>query len=100
MPDESLAGLDGTIRPEFLWAALDCPGYFATPLAGRMALLGEMATAVSRPVRPGEACVVLGWRRHSQGRKHYSGTAIFNRDGELVARASATWIELKPPPGD
>jgi hypothetical protein len=99
IPDQSLAGPDGTIRPEFLWAALDCPGYFATPLAGRMALLGEMATAVSRPVSPGEACVVLGWRRHSEGRKHYSGTAIFNRDGELVARASATWIELKRPPG-
>jgi hypothetical protein len=99
IPDQSLAGPDGTIRPEFLWAALDCPGYFATPLAGRMALLGEMATAVSRPVSPGEACVVLGWRRHSDGRKHYSGTAIFNRDGELVARASATWIELKRPPG-
>jgi hypothetical protein len=100
MPDKSLAGPDGMVRPEFLWAALDCPGYFATPLAGRMALLGELATAISRPVRPGEPCVVLGWRRHAEGRKHFTGTAVFGPDGELIARAAATWIELKSGPGD
>lgn len=94
IPDGTLAGHDGFIRPEFLWAALDCPGYFATPMAGRMALLGELAAAIDRRVRPGEPCVVLGWERHSSGRKHHAGTAIFGRDGELVARASATWIEL------
>jgi hypothetical protein len=95
VPDGSLAGPDGAIRPEFLWAALDCPGYFATPAAGRLALLGELAAAIERPVRPGEPCVVTGWQRHSDGRKHHVGTAIFDRAGERVARASATWIELK-----
>jgi hypothetical protein len=100
MPDESLAGPDGMVRPEFLWAALDCPGYFATPLAGRMALLGELAAAISRPVRVGEPCVVLGWRRHAEGRKHFVGTAVFGPGGELLARAAATWIELKSGPDD
>jgi hypothetical protein len=95
IPDQSLAGPDGTIAPEFLWAALDCPGGFATPVAGRTVVLGEMVAAIERRVRPGDACVVLGWPLHSEGRKHYVGTAIFKPDGEVVARSRATWFELK-----
>jgi len=93
VPDGSLADARGAIRPEFLWAALDCPGYFATPLAGRVALLGELAVRIDDGVEPGEPCVVTGWLRHSEGRKHLVGTALFGRDGRLVAHGSATWIE-------
>jgi len=32
-PDPALAGEDGTIRSEFVWAALDCPTAFACKLA-------------------------------------------------------------------
>ncbi|KPJ82155.1 MAG: hypothetical protein AMJ58_02425 [Gammaproteobacteria bacterium SG8_30] len=95
IPDGTLAGQDRRIRPEFLWAALDCPGYFATPLAGRLALLGELAVRIEDGVEAGEPCVVSGWLRHSDGRKHLVGTALFGRDGRLVARAAATWIELR-----
>ena len=95
IPDGTLADESGSVRPEFLWAALDCPGYFATPLAGRRALLGELAVRVEDGVRAGEPCVVSGWLRYSEGRKHLVGTALFGRDGRLVARAAATWIELR-----
>jgi len=95
IPDGTLAGEGGRIRPEFLWASLDCPGYFATPLAGRLALLGELAARIEDGVEAGEPCVVSGWLRHSEGRKHFVGTALFGRDGRLVARAAATWIELR-----
>jgi len=95
IPDGTLAGPDGAISPEFLWAALDCPGCFATPMAGRLALLGELAARIERPLRPGEPCVVTGWERHTEGRKHFAGTAIFGPDGDLVARAAATWIAMK-----
>jgi len=95
VPDGSLADDDGFVLPEFLWAALDCPGFFAIPNAGRTGLLGELAARLERPVRAGEPCVVLGWHRYSEGRKHFVGTAIFGKDGGLAARARATWIELK-----
>jgi hypothetical protein len=93
VPDASLADAGGRVRPEFLWAALDCPGYFATPMAGRVALLGEMAAHIERPLAAGESCMVLGWERRAEGRKHFAGTAIIGHEGELIARAQATWIE-------
>lgn len=93
LPDGSLADECGHVRPEFLWAALDCPGYFATPLAGRVGLLGEMAVRISGKLVPGEPCVVIGWLRHSEGRKHHVGTALFGRGGERVAWSRGLWIE-------
>jgi hypothetical protein len=93
LPDPSLAGPDGKLRPEFMWAALDCPGFFASGAAARGALLGLYAARVDRCVRVGEACVVIGWSLGHDGRKHYTGTAIFDEAGELCGRATATWIE-------
>jgi hypothetical protein len=36
---------------------------------------------------------VIGWALGHDGRKHYTGTAIFDGFGELCGRAIATWIE-------
>lgn len=94
-PDASLADASGLVRPEFLWSALDCPGFFAAPLGGALALLGELAARVERPLEAGERCVVIGWPVASEGRKHRTGTAVFGPEGELVARAEATWVALK-----
>jgi hypothetical protein len=58
----------------------------------RPMLLGEMQAHVDRRVHVGETCRVIGWRIAAEGRKHYCGTAIFDDDGELCARAHATWI--------
>ena len=93
LPADNLDGGDGKVSVEFHWAALDCPGYFAlgTP---RVMLLGEMQAHVDRRVHVGEACTVIGWKLGAEGRKHYSGTAIFDEDGELCARARSTWIDL------
>ncbi|MGH8135685.1 MAG: hypothetical protein ACRER4_04985 [Steroidobacteraceae bacterium] len=95
LPDASLAGADGKILAEFMWAALDCPGFFATGLAARGPLLGEFTARIDRRVHANEACVVTGWAIGHKGRKHYTGTAVFDDSGELCARATATWIELK-----
>lgn len=94
-PDASLTDDAGRVRPEFLWSALDCPGFFAAPLGGALALLGELAARIERPLRAGEPCVVTGWPVSSEGRKHRTGTAVFGPEGELVARAEATWVALK-----
>jgi hypothetical protein len=93
LPADALDGGDGKVAVEFHWAALDCPGYFAVSGGRRMMLLGEMQAHVDRRVHVGESCTVIGWRIGAAGRRHEAGTAIFDEDGELCARARATWIE-------
>ncbi len=97
IPDPSLAGPDGKVLPEFMWAALDCPGFFASGGAASGALLGLYAARIDRCVHISEACVVIGWPLGHDGRKHYTGTAIFDGAGELCGRATATWIEPRQP---
>ncbi|MDY0066064.1 MAG: hypothetical protein RBS02_06755 [Steroidobacteraceae bacterium] len=101
LPDRSLDDGRGKVRPEFIWAALDCPGYFASP-APAPALLGELAVHVDRPVHVDEPCVIVGWPITVEGRKHRVGSALFDEDGERCALAVATWIGLRdvsaPPP--
>lgn len=93
LPDASLAGLDGKVAPEFLSAALDCPGFFALADSPRAAwLLGEFTAHVDRSVHVDEPCVVIGWKLSSEGRKHAVGTALFDEDGELAAYARGVWI--------
>jgi hypothetical protein len=93
VPDASLEGGDGKVRPEFMSAALDCPGYYAVALEDQMMLLAEFVAHVDRLVHIGEACTVIGWAIESNGRKHTAGTALFDGKGELCGRARALWIE-------
>lgn len=95
MPDQSLCGADGKVCSEFMWAALDCPGYFAAVNDGRHLLLGQIAARIDRRVHAAESCVVLGWKLEREGRKHIVGTALYDDDGEPCARALATWIEVR-----
>ncbi len=93
-PDPSLADKDGQVRPEIVWAALDCPSGFAVMSPETMAVLGRLATKLLAPVRAGERCVVTGWPLGEDGRKLYSGSALFSADGDLRAVAKATWIRF------
>ncbi|HVN41155.1 MAG TPA: hypothetical protein VMT50_00105 [Steroidobacteraceae bacterium] len=99
LPAESLDAGDGKVAVAFHWAALDCPGYFAVSSGRRTLLLGEMHAHLDRRVHVGESCTVIGWKIGVEGRRHTAGTAIFDGDGELCARARATWIEPRPSPG-
>jgi len=94
VPDASLDRGDGKVRPEFMWAAMDCPGCFAANTTGRGNwLLGEFTAHVDRCVHIDEPCRVVAWHIGSKGRKHEAGTALFDEDGELCGRARAIWIE-------
>jgi hypothetical protein len=96
VPDRSLAGDDGQVRPEFVWAALDCPGnYAATHDNPHMVVLGTLAASLRKPVFSGQRYIVIGWPIGSEGRKVYSGTALFTENGDLLANAKSTWIEVK-----
>ena len=93
MPDESLDAGDGMVASEFIWAALDCPGFDAAAPDMRLMLLGELTARLEVPVHAGEPCVVVGWRLGASGRKHEAGTALYGAGGELKAVARAIWIE-------
>lgn len=95
-PDASLADDDGTVRPEFLWAALDCPGGFAVlpPVGSVTVVLGELCASIEGAVQVGEPCVVTAWPLAMDGRKHLAGSAVYGADGRLVARARAVWLEV------
>jgi hypothetical protein len=88
---------DDTVGPEFVWAALDCPGAYATGVPGRgVVLLGRLTARVERVPQAGERCVVVGWRLASDGRKHGAGTALFTAGGELLGLGRALWVEPRP----
>jgi len=97
LPHANHADDNGRIRPEFVWGALDCPGAFAAqdPDDMRPALTGRMTARVMEPPRVGERCAVVGWKIGEEGRKLYSGTALYTESGRLCALATCTWILLK-----
>ncbi len=96
VPDTSLDRGDGKVRPEFMSAALDCPGFYAVSAEDRMMLLGELTARVNRLAHVGERCTVIGWALEASGRKRAAGTAVFAEDGEVCALAQALWIEPRP----
>ena len=100
IPDETLKDASGCVAPEYIWAALDCPGAYAfpEPQSGAI-LLGELAVAINGTVSAGEKCVLIGWEISRQGRKHYTGTALFGESGSCRAVGYATWFEVPTTPG-
>jgi hypothetical protein len=84
-PGEALADSDGYVRPEFVWAALDCSGGLgaldgAAP-DGAPYVLGRLAARLLTPVAAGEPHVT-------------AGSALFTAAGQPAAIARATWIRL------
>ena len=93
VPDPSLDRGDGKVRPEFMSAALDCPGYYAVAPDDTMLLLAQFTAHIDRLVHVGSDCTVIGWQLHASGRKREAGTALFDGKGVLCGRARALWIE-------
>jgi hypothetical protein len=82
--------------PEFVWAAVDCPGAYAVGAEGRGDIvLGRMTARVDRVPGVGDECVAVAWPLGEDGRKLYAGTALFTPAGEILALARQTWIVPK-----
>lgn len=91
----ALLGTRGVVSPEFVWAALDCPGAFSFETSeGTALLLGEIVATLMGPVRIGERHIAMGWETDRKGRRHFTGTAVFSESGECLARARSTWFEV------
>lgn len=95
-PPSWTAGEDGHVRPEFVWAVLDCPTYFAVyPDELPMSVLAQLTARVDAPVRVGQEHVVMAWPLEVDGRKRFAGAALLSGDGEVLAVARALMIELR-----
>lgn len=93
-PDSALADAGGSVQPEIVWAALDCPTFFASTEPGQLALLGRMAAELRGPVRASEPHVVVAQPEGTNGRKRFGSSAIYHVGGELLAVAYTTWITI------
>jgi hypothetical protein len=81
------------VTPEVVWAAIDCPGAYAACPPGRgEPVLGRMTARVERLPEEGEPCVVVGWTLGEDRRKLFAGTALYGRDGDVLALARQVWI--------
>lgn len=90
---------EDTVGPEFVWAALDCPGgWSAGDLAVRPMVLGRMSVEMldGPQVVAGERYVVLGRHLRTEGRKTFTASALYSPSGEPVASAEAVWIAVDP----
>lgn len=94
--DESLPAHDGVLRPEIAWAALDCPGAWATmrETTSDPVVLGRMAAHLVAPIPVGAILVSYGWQMGGEGRKAFAGTAIADSAGRVLGYARQTWIAL------
>jgi hypothetical protein len=81
------------VSPEFVWAALDCPGAYAVQSGWRgTPVLGRLTARVEHLPHAGEPCVVMAWPLGEGGRKLYAGSALYGDDGRVLGAARATWI--------
>jgi hypothetical protein len=96
-PDESLDDGSGHVRPEYVWAALDCPtsapvANFAT---GPAMVLARLTARLAGTVRVGEHHAILAWPLAASGRKRTAACALFDSAGRLLCASQALWIELR-----
>jgi hypothetical protein len=93
-PDPTLFDKRGTVRPEFVWAALDCPIGFALleAFGRRKATLSQLTVSLIRPLEVGARWIVMGWPFAADGRNLLGASAIVSESGELHALASAVLV--------
>jgi hypothetical protein len=94
-PHPSL-GDDGLVRPECVWAALDCPT--SAPVAnyadGPPMVLARLTARIGCRVRVGEEHAIVSWPIEVDGRKRHGAAALYDSAGRLLCASRALWIEL------
>jgi hypothetical protein len=86
----------GNVRPELVWAVLDCPTYFALyPDSYPLSFLARMSARIDGPIPVGVEHVVMAWPIEKDGRKHHAGSAVVSGAGEVLAVARALLIDTQ-----
>jgi len=101
-PDPSVTGAGGRVRPEVVWAALDCPGGIAAAEAAGLGrdtaiLLGRMTASLAALPVAGDQCRVIAWPGGRDGRKLTAGSALLGPGGQVLAAATAVWLTVPRP---
>lgn len=78
------------------WAALDCPGAWASDLELRPSVLGRITVEVRALPRTSQRYVVMGEVRHLEGRKTLTAATLYGPGDEVVATAEHVWIAIDP----
>jgi hypothetical protein len=91
------------VRPEVVWAALDCPSGIAAGEGNDLdqdtaIMLGQMTAILSALPAPGDRCQVVAWPAGRDGRKLTAGSALLGARGDMIAIATTIWITV-PRPG-
>ncbi len=96
-PDESLGDGNGLVRPELVWAALDCPTSAGVGNwnAGPAIVLASLTARLGCPVQVGEPHTILSWKLGQEGRKRWGAAALYDSSGTFTCASRALWIELK-----
>jgi hypothetical protein len=96
-PDESVSDGNGCVRPEWVWAVLDCPT--SAPVAnfadGPPMVLARLTARLGCSVRVGEPHALLSWPLGGEGRKRYGACALFDSEQRLLCASRALWVELR-----
>ena len=94
-PPSWTADAAGRVLPEFVWAVLDCPTYFAAYMSSELpvSFLAQLTARIDAAVVAGEEHVVIAWPIETDGRKRHAGSAVLAPDGEALAVAHALLIE-------
>jgi hypothetical protein len=98
-PDPSLSSDGETVDSHVLWGALDCPAGIAVAGTGVaeptfFPALAELTAAIHRPVRIAEPLMVMGWLIGEDERRIDGGTALVDRNGDVVALGFARHARL------
>lgn len=101
-PDPSVTGPGGRVRPEVVWAALDCPSGIAAAEAAGLTrdtaiLLGRMTASMAALPAPGDQCRVIAWPGERDGRKLTGGSALLGPGGQVLAAARTVWLTVPRP---
>jgi hypothetical protein len=98
-PDASTGDGGRSVRPEIVWAALDCPTGIAAIEAADVGedtaiLLGRMTAGLTALPAVGDECLVVAWPIGRDGRKLTAGSALLRSDGEVLAVAETVWLTV------
>ena len=101
-PDPSVTDASGRVRPEVVWAALDCPSGIAAAEAAGLAqdtaiLLGQMTASLAVLPAADEQYRVIAWPAGRDGRKLSAGSALLGPGGQVLAAASTVWLTVPRP---
>jgi hypothetical protein len=97
VPDRSIASRGGDVRPEYVWAAVDCPQLWALiltspPDSPERVVTSRLAASVNGVPRVGSANMVVAWPIGRDGRERTIGAAVISEDGEALALARQTSV--------